>query len=404
MTISLAPPSVDISDNNLSATITVSGTATGTVTLNTAALPAGVTATVSGTTITVTGTRPSGEGEYVDGSFTVIATRSTRTENFTVNVDLTTTYVVYTPITTVTGVQSVPNTPVPAAGASRTIRIDGTNHAPANTRIIALAPGNTNTANPNIGPVTPSLVGGFLEGNMTFPPNPTGTDRTYTIRVSVDGGNTWVTPQTTVTVLRTEHAVTTEHTVTFDPYGGERTGGGQLSQIIPTGGNAVLPTVSRAGYIFGGWLPVNAHQNVTAPRTITAQWTPMTISLSPPSVDISDDNLSATITVSGTATGTVTLNTDDLPDGVTATVSGTTITVTGTRPSGADEYIYGSFTVYATRSTRTEAFTVNVDLTTTYVFDSPHTGVQNITAAFAAMLASLMAAAVLWGYVLFKKA
>jgi hypothetical protein len=45
-----------------------------------------------------------------------------------------------------------------------------------------------------------------------------------------------------------------------------------LSQTVNQGGNATLPTVARAGYIFAGWLPTNGHMNVTSSRTITAQW------------------------------------------------------------------------------------------------------------------------------------
>jgi|GEM_PF-1841295 len=61
-------------------------------------------------------------------------------------------------------------------------------------------------------------------------------------------------------------------TVTFDPAGGERTGGGALTQSVPSGGNATLPTVARTGFNFTGW--TGTHTNVTSTRTITANWTP----------------------------------------------------------------------------------------------------------------------------------
>jgi uncharacterized repeat protein (TIGR02543 family) len=60
-------------------------------------------------------------------------------------------------------------------------------------------------------------------------------------------------------------------TVTFDPAGGTRTGGGELTQIVNNGQNATLPTLAtRAGWTFTGWS--GSHTNVTSNRTITAQW------------------------------------------------------------------------------------------------------------------------------------
>jgi len=82
----LTPDSVTINDGNLTASVNVTGTATGAVTLNTATLPTGVTATVSGTTITVTGVRQS---TAVSGTFSVGVTRQGVTQNLSVVVNLT---------------------------------------------------------------------------------------------------------------------------------------------------------------------------------------------------------------------------------------------------------------------------------------------------------------------------
>ena len=61
-------------------------------------------------------------------------------------------------------------------------------------------------------------------------------------------------------------------TVTFDPRGGVRTGGGQLVQTVSIGYPAVEPYVSRSGYVFGGWDTPFSY--VTQNITVTAIWTP----------------------------------------------------------------------------------------------------------------------------------
>jgi hypothetical protein len=64
----------------------------------------------------------------------------------------------------------------------------------------------------------------------------------------------------------------TYFTVTFDPNGGTRTGGGALTQSVISGGAAVAPTVARSGYDFAGW--DKAFSSVMSDLTVTAQWTP----------------------------------------------------------------------------------------------------------------------------------
>ena len=59
--------------------------------------------------------------------------------------------------------------------------------------------------------------------------------------------------------------------VAFNLNGGTRTGGGELLQAINHGANAVLPTVTRTGFVLSGW--TGGYTNVTSHRTITAQWT-----------------------------------------------------------------------------------------------------------------------------------
>lgn len=68
------------------------------------------------------------------------------------------------------------------------------------------------------------------------------------------------------------------YTVTFDLSGGYRTGGGELTQYITYGGSAIPPTCSRDGYNFTGWN--GDYTNVTSDRTIYAQWSIVTYTIS----------------------------------------------------------------------------------------------------------------------------
>jgi len=65
--------------------------------------------------------------------------------------------------------------------------------------------------------------------------------------------------------------------VTFDTVSGTRVGGGQLSQTVANNANATPPTLTRTGYTFTGWTPVDGYINVTSNRTLTATWAPVTL-------------------------------------------------------------------------------------------------------------------------------
>ena len=80
-TLRLDLSSVTLNDGNLEQTVTVGGTATGAVTLNTAALPVGVTAAVVDTTITITGINLVIQ---TTGSYIIGVTRQDITQNLTV--------------------------------------------------------------------------------------------------------------------------------------------------------------------------------------------------------------------------------------------------------------------------------------------------------------------------------
>jgi len=94
---------------------------------------------------------------------------------------------------------------------------------------------------------------------------------TVIIRATIANGTTATTPYTQDFTITVNAAGTTTYTVTFNPNGGTRTGGGDLVQTITSGGNATAPTITRSGYTFSGWS--GTYTNVTSDCTITAQWT-----------------------------------------------------------------------------------------------------------------------------------
>ncbi|MCL2828692.1 MAG: DUF4832 domain-containing protein, partial [Oscillospiraceae bacterium] len=97
-----------------------------------------------------------------------------------------------------------------------------------------------------------------------------------------------------------------------------------------------------------------------------------TVILTPATITVNDGDLTATSTVSGTAVGTITLDTSKLPAGVTAAVNQDTgaITVTGVRPTTDVPPMTGTFDIEVTRGDVTETLPVTVNLTTTWMAPS----------------------------------
>jgi len=116
-------------------------------------------------------------------------------------------------------------------------------------------------------------------------------------------------------------------------------------------------------------------EGITEEFTVTVNLTTThipapTVTFNPTGVTINDTNLSQAVTVEGTATGNISISyvNADVPAGVTVAhdaVAGT-VTVTGVRPTTDVPPVTGSFVISVTRQNVTEAFTVAVNLTTTY--------------------------------------
>ena len=82
---------------------------------------------------------------------------------------------------------------------------------------------------------------------------------------------TFTMPDKTVTVTATYKAApVTTHTVIFDPAGGTRIGGGELTQIVSEGASATAPIITRSGYTFAGW--DKDFSQILTDMTVTAQW------------------------------------------------------------------------------------------------------------------------------------
>jgi ribosomal protein L6P/L9E len=294
-TLTLTPSAVTISDSNLSATVAVSGTAQGAITLSTTPpLPVGVTAAVNGSTITITGVRQTTNA--ITGTYTVAVTREGITQNITVNVNLTT------------------DTIVPLTLSPSTVNINDSNL----TAIVE--------------------VGGAATGNVTL------------ITIELPEGVTAAVSGTTITV----------------------------TGVRPTTDVPAITGTFNVGVTRGG-----VTQNIAVTVNLTTTWVDpnASLTLSPSTVDINDGNLTASVEVGGTATGDIELNTSSLPEGVTATVSGTTITVTGVRPNTDVPAIMQTVDIAVTRGGETENLRIIINLTTTwvssFVLDGIWVGVTN---------------------------
>ncbi|MCL2187795.1 MAG: stalk domain-containing protein [Defluviitaleaceae bacterium] len=146
--IILTPSAVTVNNVSPSATVAVTGAATGVVTLDTTALPAGVSATVSGTNITVSGTRPTHGQSAISGTFAIIVTRDGETATLNVTVNLTPQAAQdgggYTPSEPSQPAPAPAPTPAPEATSAPTIAGDTTYRVEAGRVTLDLPPSHVN--------------------------------------------------------------------------------------------------------------------------------------------------------------------------------------------------------------------------------------------------------------------
>ena len=349
-TIILTPNAVTINDSNLTASVTVGGTATGTVTINADALPSGVTASVSGTTINVAGTRPTAQGaEAITGNPVVVVTRGGINENLTVNINLTTNWV----DTSTADNAEIANAITTVEGASfGSISLNQVNHnTQATARAVVQAHLNGLNLTANYGVVatitnethTPAIGG--TSGN------PAGTNGTFEFTISVARGmGTTQTRTFTVTITATTYTPTIVNAqapnITTQPQSGSVVVGGTRTATIvansPDGGTLSFQwysnaTASNAGgtAIGGETLPTFEiptetagvfHFYVVITNTNTTVNGNQTASVTSNAITITVNQQHA-ITVNTTGNGTVTPST-------TQAIAGATVNVTVTPDSG----------------------------------------------------------------------
>ena len=367
-TITFSPKSVTINDNNLSQIVTVGGTATGEITLDTSKLPGAITVTVDSATITVTGQRGSAA---IDDTFTVGVTRAGVTQDLTIVADLTA-----VPVSTV--ILTPSSVTVSDDNLSQTVEVSGTATGKITLDTSAL----------------PGAISAVIDGStitVTGQRQSAALDDTFIVGVTREG----VTQNLTIvadltaditvpTVILTPSALTVNDsnlsqtvevsgtatgTVTLNTSAlpDELTAAVSETTVTVTGVRPTTDVSAITGTFNVGVTREGVTQNISVTVNLTTTWVKPTVILTPSAVTVNDSNLVQTAEVSGTATGTVTLNTSALPGGVTAAVSGTTVTITGVRPSTNVSAITGTFNVGVTREGTTENISVTVNLTTTYV-------------------------------------
>ena len=384
-TLTLTPNAVTISDTNLSATIEVGGTATGNITLDTAELPSGITATASDSSITISGTRGA---SAIEGSFTIVVTRAGLQQTLAVYTNLTAVAplgtVILTPPnlslgdTTLTGSTTITGTATGAISYSVDTILPIAVAINQETGVVTVAATRPTT---NVAPVAGTATIAITRGGAT----------SY-LAVMVELTTTWVAPTVTfspATAILTSAGLeptiaTVSTTIEVD---GTAAGDISVSYVVAnlplgvavsydaTAGTITItgtrPTIDIAPVVGNFTIAVtreNVTQSLPVTVNLTTTWLAPTVEFDYDSVELTDANLSKVVSISGTATGAIGLSFDtaDVPVGVSVgyNIANSTIEVSAVRPTGLQD-LEASFYVNITRQGTTEQLVVNVNLTST---------------------------------------
>ena len=388
-TVTLTPATVTINDGTLSATSAVGGTATGAITLNTSALPAGVTAAESGGVITVTGVRPAAGQAAINGTFNVTVTREGVSEILAVAVNL-------TPLPAPTVTLTPAAVTINDGALTATSTVGGTATGPITLNTSALPAGVTAAESGGVITVTgvrPAAGQAAISGTFNVTVTRQGVSEILAVAVNL----TPLPAPTAVTVSPASVTINNNILTATSTVGGTATGAIALNtSALPARVTATVNQTTGVITVAGarpaaGQAAISGTFNVTVTRggqtatlavnvNLTPPPTAPTVTVIPHTVTINNNALTATSTVGGTATGTISLNQGALPAGVTATVNQATgvITVTGVRPAAGQAAISGTFPVTVIRGgVSSTTLTVNVNLTPQVVAGEPDTNNGN---------------------------
>jgi hypothetical protein len=378
-TLILTPSTITINDSALTATTAASGTASGAITFSGDALPSAVSISYAGNVITVTGVRPAFGSAAISGSYAVTVTRSGISETLTVNVSLTP---LPPAVITSAGIaiaapsyNAIPTAAFADANGQWDAAISWSpSHSPFEAETIYTA---EITITPRSGYTLDGVAVGFFRVNGSVP---TVGNAANAGVLSFTFPATGEAPPTPIT----EAAINVAAPLSGEAPATSATGANAMFNVGSVswdGSPAVfvgntrytvnITLTAQSGFTFEGISAVSINgstasilANTGGTITIMHQFalTDPTLSLSQNSISINDTSLTASVIVSGTASGEIT-ETNDLPTGVTVSATADGVTVTGVRPAAGAANISGTFTITITREDVSESLSVNVNLT-----------------------------------------
>ena len=371
-TLTVSPNAVSIADANLSDTVTVGGTQTGNITLDYSALPNGVVATLVGTDaniISIIGTRPTAQGATITGTHNLIVRRGDLYRIVAVTVNLTTTY----------GEPSCCDNGDPVGDDCEYANCDCDDDCLGDTCECENDNGYYNGGQPSDGcdyadcSCGDTCMGDTCECddngyNNGTDPTPTLTLANSTIVVAdtnhTAGATTTLGGTATGTIYYTYDTLLPV-TVSVN----QTTGVVTVTATRPSGEGAII-----SGNFTIAFTREGQSATLTVQVNLSSTWV-ATVILNPSVVNIDNDNLSQTVTLTGSAVGNIALGyvlSGDEVTHITISHNNTagTVTITATRPTGQNAApinttIYVDVVRGATGARAT--LTLNVNLTTTWV-------------------------------------